>query len=145
MTNATEVIVSNHTADNTGVSTSDQPSPQYHPLWVTDQNRIVRFWNTARFSDISTQEERRVRFGIEVNGQVKWFPWLNYVSPLPLTIFVPWSDEIEVPDDGNSTHEYFVRTVVQVQKRSEKGAAGEYAAWREDWTSQYVAAVIEAE
>ena len=142
MTNATEVIVSNHTADNNGLSTSDQPSPQYHPLWVTDLNRIVRFWNTAKFTDISVQRERRVRFGIEINGAVKWFPWLNYVSPLPLTIFVPWSDDIIVPESKQSVHEYFVRTVIEIKERNEESGT-EYGPWRKNWTSQHVAAVHE--
>jgi len=144
MTNATEVILSDHVADETNVDSSDQPSPQYHELRVTEHNRIVRFWNTARYRDISIGRTRRVFFGIEVNQREYWFPGVEYVSPMPLTFFVPWSDEIVVPDDENDSYIYAVKTLYKVEEAKGGGATGGWNNFRSGGTSRHDAAVREA-
>ena len=80
----TEVIMSTHEADDDSVSTDGDKSPLYHDTHVTSQDRSVRFWNTGNFSDVSNNKERKIRFGITIEGhginREQWTDWDEYTS-----------------------------------------------------------------
>ncbi len=118
MTDETEVVESEHTADENGMSTSGRKSPLYRDTEVTEDDRTVKFWNRATFSDVSTGNLRRVRFGIDVDGGIAWVPWDEYTSPKEPTIYKP-EKEITVPRDGNPEHPYPVKTRYEVDKWSD--------------------------
>ena len=116
MTNQTEVIDSTHIVTSEDMDDHDQKSPLYTDPEVTQQERAVRFWNTASFSDTDIQSgSRKARAGIDVDGSITWTSWHNYSSPATSeNIFQP-ETEFVVPYTG-SDHEYDVKTHIQVEE-----------------------------
>jgi len=114
MTDETEVIQSSHIVLEESMNNDSDESQAYRDTQVTPEDRTVKFWNTATFSDITTGKQRRVKFGIDVDGDTTWLSWDSYTSPKTATPYQP-ETEIVVPPNG-PTHNYEVKTKVVVEE-----------------------------
>ena len=119
MTDQTEVVDSSHIIVNNQMTSDSQKSPQYTDTEVTQEDRTVKFWNSAAFSDDDIQSgSRRVRAGIIIDdGPPVWTSWHNYNSPATAQTVLQPEDEIVVPYTGED-HDYDVKTRVQVEEMS---------------------------
>ena len=138
MTDETEVIQSTHIVLEESMNNDSEKSPAYTDTYVTPLDRTVKFWNTATFSDTTTGKQRRVKFGIDVDGDVTWLSWDNYTSPKAPTPYQP-ETEIVVPPNG-PTHNYDVETKFVVEEL-------DGVVWKElygDAVGPYTATVKEA-
>jgi len=138
MAHETEVIDSTHNATATDMTSSGRRSPLYQDTTPDPQTRRVRFHNSAAFSDTSNQLQRRVRFGIGVDGQVTWLDWYEYTSPEPGRDFLP-ECEVVVPQDGQMQHHYNITTEYELQQRAGAG----WATIKSDRIGPYTATVNE--
>ena len=139
VTDETEVVLSSHDIDPSDtMSNDDERSPNYVDTEVTEEDRTVKFWNTANFSDATTGKTRRARAGIIIDGGSPIFTsWHNYTSPLTSKVFQP-DDTVTVPHNGPS-HEYDIETKIEVDEQ----AGVTWSSLKRHTTTAYIATVNE--
>jgi hypothetical protein len=132
MTDETEVIDSTHVYTDQDLTDSSQRSPAYRTTYVTPAIRTVKFKNSATFRDERQGKSMRIRFGIDVEGDVDWNDWIPYSSPeqLPPELI---EKVITVPPSGPYSYEVKTRYELEEQEGVQwapdrQGEVGPYTA-----------------